>query len=388
MFYGVLIFRPMTKELLPYLCILPSCIHALLTLGCAARFFSRSSHRGEFLPPVTIIKPVKGLDPDVYENFASFCRQDYPEFQLIFVLASASDPVLPVIRRLQADFPQIAPELVINGVSHGANGKVGNLINAFPSARHDIIIITDSDVRVGPGYLRATVAHFAEPEVGLVTNLYRTAGGGDLPTVVEALGFTTEMIPNVLAALHLEGLSFALGASMACRREALQQIGGFPALVEYLADDYQLGNRIARAGWRLELSPEFVECSSREESLRQVLSRQLRWCRTMRVSRPGGYLLSGLTQPFWGGAAVLLSAGMSAGALFAIALLYLFRATVSLQFSRRYVRDNLLPRYLWLLPLRDALYSVCWALSFLGRRISWRGELFELKPGGRMRRVK
>lgn len=388
MFYGVLIFRPMTKELLPYLCIFPSCIHALLTLGCAARFFRRSSHRGEFLPPVTIIKPVKGLDPDAYENFASFCRQDYPEFQLIFVLASASDPVLPVIRRLQADFPEIAPELVINGISHGANGKVNNLINAFPSARHDIIVIADSDVRVGPGYLRATVAPFAEPEVGLVTSLYRTAGVNGLPAAVEALGFTTEMIPNVLAALHLEGLSFALGASMACRREALLQIGGFPALVEYLADDYQLGNRIARAGWRLELSPEFVECSSRGETLRQVLSRQLRWCRTMRVSRPGGYLLSGLTQPFWGGAAVLLSAGMSAGALSAFALLYLCRAMVSLQFSRSYVRDNLLPRYLWLLPLRDALYSVCWALSFIGRRISWRGELFELEPGGRMKRLK
>lgn len=386
MFYGVLIFRPMTKELLPYLCILPSCIYALLTLVCASRFFRRPVPSGEFLPPVTIIKPVKGLDADAYENFASFCRQDYPEFQLIFALASASDPVLPVIRRLQADFPRSAPEIVISGVGHGANGKVGNLINAFASARHDIIVITDSDVRVGPGYLRATIAPFAEPKVGLVTNLYRSAGGG-LAAAVEALGFTTEMIPNVLAARQLEGLSFALGASMACRRAALLQIGGFPALVEYLADDYQLGNRIARAGWQLELSPEFVECHSRGETLRQVLSRQLRWCRTMRVSRPGGYLLSGLTQPFWGVVALLLSAGMSAGALSATALLFLCRAMASLQFSRRYVRDNLLPRYLWLLPLRDALYSVCWGLSFLGRSISWRGESFRLEPGGRMSRL-
>jgi len=377
----------MTKELLPYLSILPSCIYALLTLGCAASFFRRPAPGGDFLSPVTIIKPVKGLDPDAYENFASFCRQNYPEFQLIFALACADDPAVPVIRRLQAEFPVIAPELVVDPTLHGPNGKVGNLVNAFPSALYDIIVIVDSDVRVGPGYLAATVAPFTDPQVGLVTNLYRGDGVDGLPAAFEALGFTTEMIPNVLAALRLEGLSFALGASMACRREALLEIGGFPALGAYLADDYQLGQRIARAGWRLELSPEFVACHSREESLRQVFSRQLRWCRTMRASRPGGYLLSGLTQPFWGVAAVLACAGMSGSALAAIAVLSLLRAIVALQFSRCYVRDNLLPRYLWLLPLRDALYSFCWALSFLGRRINWRGELFDLEPGGRISRV-
>jgi len=377
----------MTKELLPYLCILPSCIYGLLTLACAASFFRRPAPGGEFLPPVTIIKPVKGLDPDAFDNYASFCSQDYPEFQIIFALASPDDPAIPVIRRLQAQFPECAPELVINPTSHGPNGKVGNLINAWPSVRHNIIVVADSDVRVGPGYLRATVAPFANPKVGLVTNLYRSVGVDGLPAVIEALGFTTEMIPNVMAALKLEGLSFALGASMACRREALLQIGGFGSLVDFLADDYQLGNRIARAGWRLGLSPEFVECNSRGESLGQVLTRQLRWCRTMRASRPGGYLLSGMTQPFWGVVAALAFAGISGSALAAIAGLILIRAMVALRFSRGYVRDNLLPRHLWLLPLKDALYSICWALSFLGRRISWRGDTYELQPGGRIARV-
>lgn len=377
----------MTKELLPYLCILPSCIYGLLTLASAASFFRRPAPVGDFVPAVTIIKPVKGLDPDAYDNFASFCSQDYPEFQLIFALAADDDPAVPVIRRLQAEYPEIAPELVIDPTLHGPNGKVGNLVNAFPGARHDIIIITDSDVRVGPGYLRATVAPFSDLRVGLVTNLYRSAGVDGLPAAVEGLGFTTEMIPNVLAALRLEGLSFALGASMACRREALLRIGGFGSLVDFLADDYQLGSRIAAAGWRLELSSEFVECNSRGESLSQVFSRQLRWCRTMRVSRPGGYLLSGITQPFWGVAAVLASAGISDRALVAVAVLFLFRGVVALRFSRRHVRDNLLPSYLWLLPLRDVLYSVCWALSFLGRRIRWRGDTFELQPGGRIVRV-
>ncbi len=377
----------MTMELIPYLCILPSCLYGILTLRCAAGVFSRPVPAGDFTPPVTIIKPVKGLDPDAFENFASFCGQDYPEFQIIFALASPHDPAVPVIRRLQAEFPEVAAELVIDPTFHGPNGKVGNLVNAFPFARHDIIVIADSDVRVGPGYLRATVAPFADPKVGLVTNLYRCAGADGLPAVVEALGFSTEMVPNVLAALRLEGLSFALGASMACRREALLQVGGFRSLADFLADDYQLGNGIAGAGWRLELSSEFVECHSRGESLRQVLSRQMRWCRTMRVSRPGGYLLSGMTQPFWGGLAVLAAAGISVDAVAAITLLLLIRWGVALRFSRRYVQDGLLPRYLWLLPLRDLLYSLCWALSFLGRRIRWRGELFDLQPGGRIVRA-
>ncbi len=377
----------MMKALLPYLFTIPSVAYSLLTLFCANRFFRRPAAGGEFLPPVTIIKPVKGCDAEAYENFASFCRQDYPAFQIVFALASGDDPAVPVIRRLQREFPGVPVELVIDGTTHGANGKVGNLINAWPSVRHDLVIIADSDVRVGEGYLRATVAPFADPRVGLVTNLYRSAGVDGVPAALEALGFTTEMIPNVLAAVQLEGLSFALGASMACRREALLAIGGFPALADLLADDYQLGNRIALAGWRLELSAEFVECFSRGESLSQILSRQLRWCRTMRVSRPGGYLASGITQPFWGVVAVLLAAPEWGATLGAVALICLVRSLTALSFSRVHVRDNLLPRYLWLLPVRDALSSVAWALSFLGRRVRWRGTLYELQRGGRITRL-
>jgi ceramide glucosyltransferase len=377
----------MTTQLLPYLFLLPAAIYALLTLVCADRFFRRPAPKGDYLPPVTIIKPVKGGDPEAYENFASFCRQDYPAFQLVFAIAAADDPAVPLIRRLQAEYPEIAPELVVDPTVHGPNLKVSNLINAWPCVRHDILLITDSDVRVGPGYLRATVAPFADPGVGLVTNLYRTAGVDALPGAIEALGFTTEMIPNVLVARQLEGLSFALGASMACRREALEAIGGFGVLADLLADDYQLGNRIALAGWRLELSPEFVACFSRGESLGQVLSRQLRWCRTMRVSRPGGYLSSGITQPFWGVLALFLTADCSVAAMGGVMALYLLRSLVTLRFSRVYVRDYLLPRYLWLLPLRDALSSATWALSFLGRRVSWRGTRYDLLPGGRIVRL-
>jgi ceramide glucosyltransferase len=335
--------------------------------------------------PVTIIKPVKGMDAGSYENFASFCRQDYAApLQLIFAAASPEDPAIPVIRRLMDDYPLHEIDLVINPALHGPNHKVGNLINAFPAARYDIIIVCDSDIRVTPAYLGSVTAHFRDPRVGLVTSLYRSSEVCGVAAALEATGFTTEMIPNVLVALRLEGLSFALGASMAVRREALAAIGGFQALADYLADDYQLGNKVHRAGWELALDCCFVESVIRAESLMSVLSRQLRWARTMRVSRPGGYLASGITLPF---PALLCAAAISPSfdaALPPIALLYGVRFMVALAFSRRYVRDNLLPRWLWLIPVRDMLSFCTWALAFLGNRVEWRGSRFLLRPGGKI----
>jgi ceramide glucosyltransferase len=192
------------------------------------------------------------------------------------------------------------------------------------------------------------------------------------------------MVPNVLVALQLEGLSFALGASMAVRRDALASIGGFEALADYLADDYQIGNKIHNAGWRISLDGCFVESMMKTENLMSVLSRQLRWARTMRVSRPGGYLASGITLPFPAVVVAALLAPSLATGLAAVALLYALRLTVSTIFSRCFVRDGLFPRWLWLLPLRDMLAFFCWSLSFLGNRVEWRGTRFRLKPGGKL----
>jgi ceramide glucosyltransferase len=201
---------------------------------------------------------------------------------------------------------------------------------------------------------------------------------------VEATGFTAEMIPNVLVALQLEGLSFALGASMAVRREALTSIGGFEALADYLADDYQLGNKIHCAGWRIALDGCFVESMIKTESFMSVLSRQLRWARTMRVSRPGGYLASGITLPFPAVFLAVLVAPTPLTGLIAATLLYTVRLSVSTIFSRIFVRDHLFPRWIWLLPLRDMLAFFSWALSFLGNQVEWRGTRFRLKSGGKL----
>jgi ceramide glucosyltransferase len=325
------------------------------------------------------------MDAESFANFASFCSQDYPaQWQIVFACASETDPVIPVIRELQASFPECDIELVIDGRIYGPNYKVCNLINAFPLVKHGIIIVCDSDIRVGPNYLREVCSHFKDPQVGLVTSLYRTSEFQGAACAIEAMGFTIEMVPNVIVAQRLEGLSFALGASMAVRREALEEIGGFETLADYLADDYQLGNKVHLAGWRLVLSDEFVESVMHRERLSTVLSRQLRWGRTMRVSRPGGYFASVVTQPFPFACLALLLSGFSEAGLAAVAVLYLVRCSVGLVYSHNFLKDRIFPSYFPLLPIRDMLAFATWALAFLGNRVRWRGHLYRLLPGGKM----
>ena len=377
----------MLRTLLPFIAIMPALAYCLISLLCALKYFKkRSPIPSQPAPPgVSILKPVKGMDEDSYDNFASFCSQEYAgKLELVFAVASPDDAAIPVIQQLMDDFTNHDIRLVINPALHGPNQKVSNLINAFPQLSHDIIIVSDSDISVEPDYLQSVTAHFSDPQVGLVTSLYRTSDVHGIATALEATGFTAEMIPNVLVARQLEGLSFALGASMALRREALLAIGGFEELANYLADDYQLGNKIHQAGWRIALDPCFVESVIKPENLMTVLSRQLRWARTMRVSRPGGYLASGFTLPFPAALLATLLAPSPAVGVAAVTLLYGVRLGVITLFSRRFVRDNLFPRWIWLLPLRDMLAFFTWALSFLGNRVEWRGSRFVLKPGGKI----
>lgn len=378
----------MPQQALPFLIVTPALAYAALTLYCGRSFFAAKSAPADFTPPVSILKPVKGVDGDSFENFASFCRQDYPQYQIVFAAASAADPVIPVIERLIAAFPEVDITLVVDASIHGANYKVCNLMHAGEKALYPLLIVCDSDIKVGERYLREVCAPFADPEVGLVTSLYRSSQVRGVGCAIEALGFCTEMMPNVMTALKLEGLTFALGASMAVRKEALERIGGFAALVDYLADDYRLGNMIHLAGYRLVLSPHFVESVMRgDEALSEVLARQLRWGRTMRVSRPGGYLASGITLPFPAALAAVLVSGFSPAGVAALALLYLVRLAVAVVYSRALVRDRLLPRWLWLVPVRDALSFVVWALSLVGTRVRWRGDLFRLDRGGKMEQI-
>jgi len=378
----------MSADLLPFTAILPASIYSLLTLWCGWLFFKdQDLLKKRHDTAISILKPVKGIDEGSYENFASFCKQDYAAaLQLIFCVAAEDDPAIAIIRQLMADFPHHDISLNIDPAIHGPNYKVSNLINAFPAAKYDLLMICDSDIRVGPSFLQSVAAHFCTPDVGLVTSPYRSSTVHGAITAFEALAFTSEMVPNVVTALKLEGLSFALGAAMTFRRQALQGIGGLEALVEYLADDYQLGNQIHRAGWQLVLDRQFVESMLKPETLASILSRQLRWARTMRVSRPGGYLASGITLPGLAIVAALLS-GPPLFALSAISLLYLVRLTVTTLFSRCYTRDNLLPFWGWLLPVRDLLAFGTWLLAFAGNRVTWRGHCFLIRSNGKLKEL-
>ena len=378
----------MLDSILPYLFVLPALGYQLYSLGAVIVFFAREARPTGCQPPMTIIKPLKGADEELYENLASFCCQRYSQFQLVLAVASPEDPAVAVVRRLQNRFLSVDITLIINDASYGANLKVANLINACRAARYDIIAISDSDVRVDTDYLSRLAGFFADPEVGLVTNLYRSSAAATPAAALEALGFSAELLPNVIVAERLEGMTFALGASMACRRAALDAIGGFEVLADYLADDYQLGNRVAQAGWQVVLSPHFVESVPARESVCAVLARQLRWCRTMRVSRPGGYFASVVKEPLLAILVVFAVCGVTPVAVSAVGGLYLVRVVVATLFSRIYVKDRLLPLYLWLLPLRDIASLVTWLLAFCGNGVSWRGDRFRILPDGKMEQLR
>ncbi len=334
------------------------------------------------LPPVSILKPLKGLDPEAWESFCSHCEQDYPQFQLIFGVSDAADPAVDVVGKLQAKYPALAIELVVCERILGTNIKVSNLAQMLPAARHELLLVNDSDIRVPPDYLRQVVAPLADASVGLVTSLYRGIAGPTLGSRLEALGISTDFVPGVLSARFLEkGLRFGLGSTLAFRRRDLEAIGGFEALLDYLADDYELGRRIAAAGKRVELSASIVSTFLPAYSMREFFRHQVRWSRTIRAARRWGY--AGLVFTFglpWA-CATLLAAQGAVWAWILLALTFFARLAVAFTAAALVLGDPQFFRDLVLLPLRDLIAPIVWAASFMGSRIHWRGDVFELKDG-------
>src|SRR5258708_7839896 len=334
------------------------------------------------LPPVSILKPLKGVDPEIWESFRSHCEQDYPEFQLIFGVSDPGDPAVEIVRNLQAKFPNRKIDLIVCERALGTNIKVSNLIQMLPATRHELLLVNDSDIRVPPDYLRKVIAPLADASVGLVTCLYRGVAAPTLGSRLEALGISTDFVPGVLSARFLEkGLHFGLGSTLAFRRRDLEVIGGFEALLDYLADDYELGRRIAAAGKRVELSAATVTTFLPAYTLRQFFRHQLRWSRTIRDARRWGY--AGLLFTFglpWALLTLLPSRGATwAWALFAITIAA--RMAVGFVAAIVVLNDNQFFRYILLLPLRDLIAPFVWAASFMGNRIHWRGDVFDLKDG-------
>lgn len=355
----------------------------LFALFAARKFFASAplSHgdASESLPPVSILRPIYGLDREAYENFASFCRQEYPEFEMLCCVSDETDPAIPVIRKLIADFPQRKISLLVGSEPLGVSDKVNKLARMAKEARHDVLIVCDSDVRVEPGFLRAVAAAFADPTVGGVTCLYRGLTDGSLAADLEALGNSTDFAAGVLVARALSSVDFMLGAVMATTKARLAEIGGFEAFVNHFADDYELGNRIARAGHRIELSPFPVSIVYPRENFVGAFRHQTRWYSSIKHSRPWGHIGLLFSQPLpWTILAAIIAPEAWISAAYVAAYLFL-RFWMAWAVGVEGMRDDLVRRKFWLLPLRDAFAFVSWIASFLPRRINWRGQQFYVR---------
>jgi ceramide glucosyltransferase len=337
-------------------------------------------------PPVSILKPLKGTDPEILESFRSHCVQDYPEYELIFGVSEDDDPAIPLVQQLQREFPERSIRLVVCRERLGTNMKVSNLIQMLPEARYQNVIVNDSDICVPRDYLPQIMARFDSPQVGMVTCMYRGQapqnGLATLGSKLEALGISTEFHAGVLAARKLEGgIHFALGSTLAFRREALEAIGGFRPLVDYLADDFELGLRISQVGYRVELAPVVVDTHVPPYSLGGFFRHQLRWARSTRHSRKHGWAGVCLTFALpW----VLLAVIASGGAAWSWALLVValgMRLAVALAVGWSVLRDRQVLRWWYLVPLRDFVALAVWLASYTGDTVAWRGDEFILKDG-------
>ena len=358
--------------------------YCLFAIYCARGFFSRAgSRRAPFTPPIAILKPVCGLDRSTYENFASFCRQDYPEYQILFGADDESDPGIAVARQIARDFPDVDIRIVIKGGSRAANPKVGTLVALARAARHPFLLVSDSDIRVGPTHLGALAEPMVDPRVGVVTCLYRSAAVG-LAGTLDALGLSTDFQPSVLVAQRIEGISFGMGSGTLVRRSALEAAGGFGAIADSLADDYLLGNLPVRAGYRAVLVPHVVEHELSTSTLRGIVDHQMRWNRGIRAVRPGGYAGLLFTQAVPATVLLLLLTGGSPAAWAACAVTLACRLGMAWFVAVRCLGDRAAGRWLWLVPLRDLLSYALWLAAFFGKSVVWRGNRYRLEAGGRL----
>lgn len=359
----------------------------LLSLYCVVSYFRelRKSHPAgsAFTPPVSILKPVRGVDHQAYENFATYCRLDYPEYEIIFAVADPDDPAVPVIEKLQADFPSCSIRLIKGVARIGTNSKVNSLCRLVQEAQYDLLVMSDSDVCVEPDYLRAVAVPFANSEVGAVTAFCQCRSGGSIAAELDALGMCLDSVPGALVARKLEGkMQFAFGWTMATTKKHLAAIGGWEAMVDYHSDDFELGNRIARNGYRVELMRKPVCMVYPHESAGQYFRHELRWSIGLKNVRPTGYRGLILTHGLpWTLLAAVVAARAGWTEIAAAYLLAYFLLRFGLAWTTGWwgLRDPGAGKRLWLIPLRDAISFIVWIGGFFSDKIIWRGLVYRVQ---------
>jgi ceramide glucosyltransferase len=362
---------------------LPAAVYQLMAIAAGLLQLLRLAPRSNFLPGVSVLKPIHGLDPDTPEAFRSQAAQDYPRFELLFGAKEADDPAIAEIARLKTEFPNAHIRLLIGG-DEGRNGKVGLLRMLARHAQHPIWVVNDSDIRVSPGYLREVVAPLERNSAGLVTCLYRPKPHS-LPAAWEALGIATDFMPSTLVAPMVGVREFGLGSTLAFRADDLAAAGGFAAIADYLADDYQLGRRVAKLGKPAVLSTYIVETSLGDDTWAGVWNHQLRWARTIRLSKGKPYAGLPITH-----AGLWACFALAIGWAWAPPVIWIAPVLVALRFLSALITGWLVLRSpvalagFALTPIWDLFGFAVWMASYLSNRVEWRGRTFEIGPDGRI----
>ena len=370
-----------------------STVYLLLVIAGVLRF---AKHRRELLnapaytPPVSVLKPVHGSEPNLRENLESFFLQDYPNFELIFCARSEDDAALQIARQLSEKYPVLKVRFVTSGEPPWTNAKLYSLEMMWKQAAHDLLVISDSDVRVSPDYLREIIKPFANPSVGMTTCIFRGLPAGGFWTDLEALGYSVEMTSGVVVADMLEGMKFALGPTMVVRRQCVRALNGFGFMDDYCADDYILGNRVAESGMEVVLSHHSIDHMVFHHSFLSSMRHQVRWMRSTRFSRPKGHLGTVLTYAMPFGVLGLI-AGFASGyttlGITLVAAAFLNRVTQSVLAGYVVAEDRKALALAWLYPVRDLLGAFLWIGSYLSAKIDWRGEEYRLTTNGKMLRA-
>jgi ceramide glucosyltransferase len=365
-----------------------SILHTLSAGLCTRRFFNRKEpsvpppHAD--LPPVSIVKPVATLEEGSFENFSSFCEQDYPHYELIFAFPPTNRDMIPLIRALKERYPEREIRWVEVPQEKGPNYKVGNLMGGAEEAGSEILCFSDSDIRVGPRYLEQVMTEFLKEGVGLVTCLYKNVRIKNTFSALRALTIQTDFIPNVLLDRKLEGVSYGFGATLCTSRKILEGFGGLSVLLHYLADDYQMGRQIHRMGYRVGIPPLLLEQVSSEKSFRDFLRHGIRVVVTHKVCRPWGHRLSVVTHGVFLSLVLLFLQKFSLPSVLLMASVCGVRISTHLYLNQVFMGNRELRRYTWLIPLNDLWNAFLWILSLFIHKVRWKGRRFRITEGGVM----